>query len=410
MNSNKEMTLIVGRGLSGNAAGALLEHFGWTPKKDLFYFDDQKERSDFTSIEELLKKPWKRLIISPGYPLSSPWIMKLSQEGVQISSELDLGAQYLESEQTIALTGSVGKSTAAATLDYLLRKSSKRSFLGGNFGTPLCTYILECLKGLRERADYLVIEVSSFQLENLKHIWDWGLFTPFYPNHLDRYESLEAYYFVKWRLLDLVKKQVFASSHSGDLNAFSESHSHPKLKIIDSDGLSSVLKVLLDNLGIKVSDSMLLDFPGLPHRLEKLKTREQILFINDSKCTTLQGVRHALKELRADRAVKPENIFLLLGGKDKSLDWGSLLNDLKEEPIKLCFFGDLTSKLLKHFKDPFLHSDKLAHLLMDLKPKLKKGDLVLLSPGGVSFDEFKDFNARGDFFKNFVKENFSCED
>ncbi|MBP7844377.1 MAG: hypothetical protein KA116_06135 [Proteobacteria bacterium] len=410
MNSNKEMTLIVGRGLSGQAAGALLEHFGWIPKRDLFYFDDQKERSDFTSIEELLKKPWKRLIISPGYPLSSPWIMRLSQESVQLTSELDLGGQYLETEQTIALTGSVGKSTAAATLDYLLRKSSKRSFLGGNFGTPLCTYVLECLKGLRERADFLVIEVSSFQLENLKHLWDWGLFTPFYPNHLDRYDSLEAYYSVKWRLLDLVKKQVLASSHSGDLNAFCETHSHPKLKIIDADGFSSVLKFLLDNLGINVNDSEFLDFPGLPHRLEKLKTREQILFINDSKCTTLQGVRHALKELRVDRAIKSENIYLLLGGKDKSLDWENLLKDLNNETIKLCFFGALRSKLLKHFPHPFLHSDKLAHLLIELKPKLKKGDQVLLSPGGVSFDEFKDFNARGDYFKNFVKENFSCED
>lgn len=410
MNTNKEMTLIVGRGLSGKAAGALLEHYGWTPKRDLFYFDDQKERSDFANIDELLKTPWQKLIISPGYPLSSPWIQKLIQKGARISSELDLGGQYLQGEQTIALTGSVGKSTAAATLDYLLRESSKGSFLGGNFGTPLCTYVLECLKGLRERADFLVIEVSSFQLENLNHKWDWGLFTPFYPNHLDRYESLDAYYSVKWRLLDLVKNQVFASSHSGDLNNFSETHSHPKLKIIESDGFSTVLKFLMDKLGIKVSDSMFLDFPGLPHRLEKLKTREEILFINDSKCTTLQGVRHALKEVKVDRAVNPENIYLLLGGKDKSLNWESLLKDLKDEPIKLCFFGDLTAKLLKCIAHPFLHSDKLAHLLIELKPKLKKGDLVLLSPGGVSFDEFKDFNARGDYFKNFVKANFSCED
>jgi UDP-N-acetylmuramoylalanine--D-glutamate ligase len=402
--------LIVGSGQSGNAAAGLLRHFGQAHLRDYFIFDDKAENSDFASSELVFSQAWEEVILSPGYPRSKEWLQKLLGQGTPIISELDLASRYLEYEKRIAITGSVAKSTTAAMLTFALEKVSQRVFLGANFGTPLCTYVLNVLEGRRPRADFLVLELSSFQLESLKMKFDYSLLTPFFPNHLDRYESLEHYYLCKWELLDLTQKRAYALSPGGDLAAMAQRNPNPKLELLAGDSTKVLVEKILRDLGLSQDPHALLkDFKALAHRFELFHDKESRLFINDSKATTLQGVEHALGLTQSILKGKG-HLHLLLGGRDKGLPWADLLLKLAKQRIEVYFFGEIAPQLEKlGLLKPSLCERSLAALLEKVSSRVAPGDALLLSPGGVSYDEFKSYAERGDFFKSFLKTKFSCE-
>jgi UDP-N-acetylmuramoylalanine--D-glutamate ligase len=197
---------IIGMALSGEASLRLLLNLGYSRSHIKTYDQKMMAHTDTTDINELIDFKPKTLIVSPGVPLSLPWIQKLLNQGATLLNEIDLAAPYLESEKVIGITGSIGKSTTAALVAEAANAWTPHVFLGGNFGDPLVNYISDVIEKKRPRADLLVIELSSYHLETLQNsIFDLSAITYFTANHLERYDSIDSYYKTKWKLTQLTK-------------------------------------------------------------------------------------------------------------------------------------------------------------------------------------------------------------
>ncbi len=421
-------TAIVGLGKSGLSTYHLLTALGIS-KDQIFYFDDKAQGAEIPSYEACQKLNIKSLIVSPGYPLNKPWIKTALQNNIQVTSEINLASFFLENEHTIGITGSVGKSTTAALIYQTLKALDPNAFLGGNFGTPLADYALNIINQA-PRAKYLVIELSSYQLENSSLLpLTSAVITALSPNHLERYPDLESYYAAKWNMLSQLNGPLILNTQGQDLKRYAESKnisSHISVlwanqkEHFDFDFSKCLLKgkhnydnlalalTLIKNLNLplkSLSEAILQlsTFSGLPHRMENLGTSDpaHVTFINDSKATTMESVLSAVHGLDIPPDAK---LHLLLGGKDKNLPWHKLneLSNIKN--IYFYFFGEVapTACLQSQLSGPIYKTLNLA--LKELPLLLRSNDIVLLSPGGTSLDEFKSFEDRGLFFKNWVEQ------
>lgn len=411
-------------GLSGQAALKYLLAVGYK-RNQIVVFDDEATKSEVSRPEDLLEKHGvKTLVVSPGYPLKQKWIENARKLGVSITSELNLAFHQISDERIIGITGSVGKSTTTSLVGAVLTSIDPHAFVGGNLGFPLCDYAADVLAGKRKKATWIALELSSFHLENCEQLHlDGGILISLYPNHLERYENLSEYYSAKFNLFNHCNGPLVLNAESKDLFArksFIE-QTFPKSKVLWSsfslakqEGLdkSALLGThnqenlaaawcLLSALGFLKKDlSPLFSFTGLPHRLENLGTKKGLTFVNDSKATTVESVLRACEALSLSIQTGSK-IHLLLGGKDKNHPWEQLAV-LKNTP-SLCFYFFGASKDLIP-KKTFLPGDSFSTLLEALNSstsKAKPGDLILLAPGGTSFDEFKNFEERGHFFRSF---------
>jgi UDP-N-acetylmuramoylalanine--D-glutamate ligase len=400
---------IVGMGVSGKAALRLLLAAG-IPREQIFTFD-QKAEAEFKNAEELLKKARPRtLCVSPGVPLASPWIQSALQSGIQLTSELELAFCFLSTEKIISITGSVGKSTTTA----MIAAACESVFVGGNFGNPLANYVSDLLENKISRAQFLVLELSSYQLENFKNFrTDVAVLTSLNANHLERYPNLAAYYETKLKIFSGSPDLKVANRSGGDMHfvkdktiQFVDRHLFPGVKaaVIGShnyDNLAIALTVA-NFLGLKTEK--IISFKGLAHRMENCGEHSGILFVNDSKATTIDSVLQAALALR--QSYPHQKIHLLLGGRDKNLPWHRLADMKDDSNIVFWFFGEFgpTARTQSGLSGEV--SANLNLCLKNLKPFLKKSDVVLLSPGGTSLDEFKNFEERGEQFKKWISTEF----
>lgn len=453
--------LIVGMGKSGSAAKRLLLAAG-VESSSLFTFDD-KVVADFQSPELALAtaKP-KTLVVSPGYRLKQPWLIQAQTNGLQITSELTLAHFFLSTEKLIGVTGSVGKSTTCALLGDALDKINESVLVCGNFGYPLADYAADLLEHKTLPRKWLVVELSSYQLENCEDLaLDCGVLTSLTPNHLERYPTKAHYYASKLHLFRLSKnikvcgtespglfaflnelaqglhtqalsdvgikdlsflKNLILAEQKNSLSATISSNLQEGKKFFDlprSENLSLVspktpkligrhnqiniliCMTVLRCLGLADrADQALASYPGLSHRLENLGERRHILFINDSKATTLESVITAASTL--SDSYPDRKGWLLIGGRDKNLPWQDLAVVQKNPRLQVVFFGECGSLAQEKSQIKGDVFPSLSVALQNLSKALLANDIVLLSPGGTSFDEFKSFEARGDFFKNWV--------
>ena len=411
---------IVGMGLTGDALLKMLLAAGI--QRDQIKTFDGKKPADYSDPEKLLAefKP-QSLAVSPGIPLSQKWIQDFKKTG-KVTSELELATYFLKSEKIISITGSLGKSTTTALLAAGAGAVDSHAFHGGNFGIPLANYVTAVLQG-KSRSEYVILELSSFQLENYKNLKsDISLLTFLSSNHLERYKNREEYYETKLSLFEKTKEIAFLNSHSSDIsklqNELTARFKNLKLVFVDRDFFrkkeSRTPKIIgdhnLDNLAMvyAVADYLkwpekslkaILEFPGLAHRLENCGIHQEILFLNDSKATALDSV------LEAAHSVVGNQIHLLLGGRDKNLPWEDL-SILKNSRFQFHFFGEFGESAQKKSGLPGSLSPTLKSCLAELKKILKPQDVVLLSPGGTSFDEFTGFEDRGNYFKKWVLSEF----
>lgn len=354
-------------------------------------------------------------------------------------SELDLFWEECK-KPIIAITGSVGKTTITHILSQLLQKQSLSIFTGGNIGVGLLESIEQA-----NAADYIVLEVSSFQLERCRQ------FTPFlfiitniFPNHIDRHGSFDEYANAKLKVLSYQTKNTIAllpvslfplvqnRRLKGRLAFFSSScdssFSHEfyeyfflqNLEIFKSYQTNTFLitsfynipdNLYLENLLIIVA---IMDIIGLPkngilsylaqiiipeHRMEKVAQVNAITFYNDSKSTIVQSTLAAIKKINN----KP--IILFLGGISKGVDRSPLIDQIKNEVRFVYCFGAEANQL-KAFCDNFalanLKCTTLEEAFLDLPQRLKDGDQVLFSPAGASYDLYSNYRERGNCFKKLV--------
>ncbi len=373
-----------------------------------------------------------RIILSPGVPRIIPLIQKAIEMGIPIWSEIQLAYNYLPQDITIiGVTGTDGKSTTVSLIHALL-STTYRTFLCGNIGTPFISFIPEI-----QPCDKVVLELSSYQLEdNESFRCDIACILNISEDHLDRYPSLDAYMSAKENILKMQNKTGIAVLNAdseyferqkewvhGKLVAFSRLQKN-QIAIIDNNNIIynkehicpidtikikgvhnlenalcavAVAKEL--NVSAQNLSKVLQEFAGLEHRNEHVAVVNGVEFINDSKATTVNAVRKAIES-----QVKP--VVLMLGGRDKGLDF-SKLNDLLPGRVKhIVYFGEARNKIAGEIGTgiSFDIVQGFREAVETGYKRAENGDAVLLSPGCTSWDEFKSYAERGEVFKKIVRE------
>ncbi|MFN3695818.1 MAG: UDP-N-acetylmuramoyl-L-alanine--D-glutamate ligase [Pseudobdellovibrio sp.] len=415
----KKPFVIIGAGKSGLAAGELLKKAG-TPKQEIYFFDEKKQ-TDLKSWLDFSSLPIGTLVVSPGVPLKNPEITKLVNQGWIVTSEISLSCLFLKNEKIIGVTGSVAKSTVTTLIGLAAKQSDTNTFIGGNIGIPFAEYVISVLDG-KPRAKWIILELSSYQLENcfglkLEH----SVITFLTSNHLERYESVQSYYLTKCAIGNMTKGYCVINKSSKDLISYQNSIACKVLSInaetFQNPELLQSINLLgehnRDNFSLAFSICQLCGFDsnaiqkmsqytGLNHRIEIVALHNSILFINDSKATAMDSVLVAVKAA-LEKLKYNAKLHLLLGGKDKNLPWQDLQSLNAHPQIKIYFFGEC-GELAKTKMNNLtgLYKKTLNDCINLVFDSVLPNDIVLLSPGGTSLDEFKNFEERGDYFKNKV--------
>ncbi|MBN8555331.1 MAG: hypothetical protein J0L93_07800 [Deltaproteobacteria bacterium] len=363
------------------------------------HFLDEASGISFDEVDWKNYLPAK-VFVSPGIDPRRPFFKKISTYEVK---ELDFFCEHFK-KPIIAITGTDGKSTLTTQLGEVLRRAlpQKKIFIGGNLGTPM-------FEAFKENFDIAVLEISSFQAERLKTAdLHSAILINLASDHLDRYDSLEDYYGAKWHLLSKAKQVFFPTNLSKTPKNLKNKAAY---KNEDSllDILKNIVSVLAQDFQFEVREKLFEDLPKLPHRLQAF--RENVgrrVFVNDSKATTVHATLYALQQLHQ----KYRGVFLILGGKSKGESFRPLLKELKSED-KLFIVGEARDILMEQTaafagsRSIFL---SLSDLLQSLLPELPPDTCLILSPACSSYDEFENFEERGDFFLQKVRERFSIEE
>ncbi|MDX1333735.1 MAG: UDP-N-acetylmuramoyl-L-alanine--D-glutamate ligase [Robiginitalea sp.] len=374
---------------------------------------------------------------SPGIPDSVPLLVQMREAGIPIVSEIEFGSWFTEAT-LIAITGSNGKTTTALLTYHLLKEGGLDVGLGGNIGDSFA------LKVAREPRQYYVLEVSSFQLDGIRrfhpHI---AVITNITPDHLDRYQNtMELYIRAKLRIFenqtredhfiyDLddpvlsewirpgeIRPRIWPFSLEQPLSkgaSIAENEIHIRtdnnlLKMnTDSlalEGLHNVKNTMAAAtvarlLGIRKESirQSVANFQGAPHRLEKVLKIQHVQYVNDSKATNVNATFYAL-----DSMTTP--VVWIVGGVDKGNDYRSLLPLVREKVRAIVCLGLDNSRILETFGnvvDLVVETYAMTEAVKVAYKIAERGDTVLLSPACASFDLFKNYEDRGDQFKNAVK-------
>jgi len=382
--------------------------------------------------------PWRDaelILLSPGVPPELPWLAAAREQGIPVWGELELAGLFIKLP-VIAVTGTNGKTTTTTLVGQMLAASHLRPLVGGNIGTP----VLELLAH-QDQADYLVLEVSSFQLDTAPHFHPQeAALLNITPDHLDRYAGYQAYIASKAGLFrcqeshelkvlnadDPVvaslgqgkgKVYYFASHNSQTLGAWLTREairvrldsgwegSFPLRDILlrEKHNLENIMAALLLALEAgadpEACRQVLSRFKGLPHRLQWVAAIDGVDYYDDSKGTNVGAVSRSLGHF--DRPV-----ILIAGGRDKDSDFSLLAPFVKEKVKALVLLGETKTHLAQvwHGLAPAYLVEDMAEAVRQARQLASPGEVVLLSPGCASFDMFRDYAHRGETFQQLVRE------
>jgi UDP-N-acetylmuramoylalanine--D-glutamate ligase len=377
------------------------------------------------------------IIKSPGIPNYASLVKQAIDKGIPILSEMEFAKRYT-SARMICITGSNGKTTTTSLIYHILKDAGLNVGLGGNIGRSFARQVAE------ENYDYYVLELSSFQLENMYSFKaDIAILLNVTPDHLDRYDhDMQKYVDAKMRIAQnqteedalifweedsVVSKEIKKLASSGRQYTFAEykvgeaiAYTDKNKVIINTpnsifvmeqdllalEGTHNLYNSLASGIAAKLLDitdenlrKSLSDFQGVEHRLEKVARVRGIQFINDSKATNVNSCWYALQSMKT-------KVVLILGGTDKGNDYTEIEQLVKDKVQALVFLGADNSKLHKFF-DGKMGIIEDASSMKDAVEKAyalaSEGDTVLLSPCCASFDLFKNYEDRGNQFKECVR-------
>jgi UDP-N-acetylmuramoylalanine--D-glutamate ligase len=385
------------------------------------------------------------VVMSPGVPLNIKPLEATRLANIPITNEIDLAAAALK-EPLIAVSGTNGKTTTTTLIGEMFKADNRTAFVGGNIGKPLLDYFTEGL-----RAEVVVAELSSFQLElTQKVVPAVAVVTNVEPDHLDRYPSYEAYIATKKRLVQACDKntyvvlnydnpvtQAFGHECSGRLmwitkknpisigGEFAENFNgcyyvaaEKKIyaKIFGKEEVYDVSKIRVygehnkENFMAAICAARAMgvnpqaiqktidEFRGIEHRLEFVRKKDGVFFFNDSKATNPQS------QLKAIAAFPANPIILIAGGKDKNFDFTPLAEVVRNRCKLLILMGEAKEKMnraIGDYAETYLVGTFEEAVLLAFQ-KSRNGDIILLSPGCSSFDMFRNYEERGDYFKKLV--------
>ena len=382
------------------------------------------------------------LVVSPGVSKDHLLVQEIGQRGIPIIGEIELAGWFLQAP-IIAVTGTNGKSTTVRLIGSILQQSGKRAFVGGNLGIPLCEAVPRPTHpSPAPDYEYIVAEVSSFQLETIHRFKPWiAALLNVTPDHLDRHPTQEEYRAAKqrifenqtsqdWALInvdDPVVKTMALSARSG-LCEFSliqkvkqgvylegadiRARMHGKeFSIVRRDALpmrgdhnvANAMAAMSVSLlcGCSVEDMVLAlqSTPTFEHALEVVREWQGITFVNDSKGTNVDATLKALHSFE-------EPLVLILGGKDKGGDFSQLADTIKRQVKGVVVIGEATQKIIQALDQikPVALAASLEDAVSQAAAFASKGDVVLFSPACASFDMFRNYHHRGLEFKRVVGE------
>lgn len=438
--------VILGAGESGVGAAVLAKKQGF----DTFVSDMSQIKDKYKKMLDERDIPWEEghhteslilnadeVIKSPGIPNDAPLILKLKEQGTPIISEIEFAGRYTQAKM-ICITGSNGKTTTTSLIYHIFKKAGLNVGLAGNIGQSLAFQVAEC------NYDYYVIELSSFQLDNMyKFHANIAVLMNITPDHLDRYgyqmqnyvdakfriiqNQTDADAFIFWNDDPVIQRELhkygihghyypFAEKREEGLAAFVEENkvyfTEPIAFNMEQEELALTgTHNLFNSMAAGISANIagirkecireaLNDFKGVEHRLEKICRVRGVEYINDSKATNVNSCWYALQSMKT-------KTVLILGGKDKGNDYNEIADLVREKCSGLIFMGLHNEKLHDFFDSfglPIVDVQSMKDAVDAAYQMAKKGETVLLSPCCASFDLFKSYEDRGDQFKKYVRE------
>lgn len=433
--------VILGAGESGAGAAVLAQKQGF----DTFVSDMSQIKDKYKNMlnergiqweegkhtEELILNA-DEIIKSPGIPNDAPMILKLKAQGTPIISEIEFAGRYTNAKM-ICITGSNGKTTTTSLIYHIFKKAGLNVGLAGNIGQSLAYQVAEC------NYDYYVIELSSFQLDNMyKFHANIAVLMNITPDHLDRYNyELQNYVDAKFRIIQnqtnedafifwnddpVIQRELHKYGIHGQYYPFAEKKEEGAAAFVEQNKVYFTRPIafnmeqeelaltgthnLFNSMAAGISANIagirnecireaLSDFKGVEHRLEKVARVRGVEYINDSKATNVNSCWYALQSMKT-------KTVLILGGKDKGNNYNEIAKLVKEKCSGLIFLGLHNEKLHAFFDSfglPIVDVQSMQDAVNAAYQMAQKGETVLLSPCCASFDLFKSYEDRGDQFK-----------
>ena len=446
-----EKAVVFGAGLSGLGAKELLEKKGY----EVYLIDDKNGMPSSEAMELLDKEKIEFIVKSPGIPWKVELLVKAKDKNIKIISEIDLAYKYMDKNiKVISFTGTNGKTTTATKMYELLEYAGKKARLAGNAGFSFAKLVAD-----EEDLEYIVLELSSYQLENNPQIHSHiaGIIN-LTPDHLARYDSVEDYYITKFNIFSRQTEQDFALINLDD-EVFKKLYEEKELwkniksekiylskekkgNVFVMDGIIYTMKNLekkadevknedihkyaealipvrelslkgshnLENMLFLIGTAKILGIPdektaeflkttkALEHRLENFFIKGKTVFINDSKGTNVESTLKAIDSF-------DNSIILILGGDDKKISNRELVERIKERVDSVYLIGDNAPLLIKDMEElgykNYRNMETLENILDYFKKNMdfSKEQTVLFSPATSSFCQFKNFEHRGNVFK-----------
>ena len=437
--------VVLGAGESGAGAAVLAKVKGF----DVFVSDLSAIKDKYKQMLDSRGIAWEEghhteslilnadeVIKSPGIPNDAPMVLRVKEKGIPVISEIEFAGRYTHAKM-ICITGSNGKTTTTSLIYHIFRSAGLNVGLAGNIGQSLALQVAE------KDYDYYIIELSSFQLDNMYNFRaNIAVLMNITPDHLDRYDhNMQNYIDAKFRIIQnqtqddafifwnddpIIRRELKKYGIQAKLCPFSELKEQGVIAYTEDNKLYFTEPIafnmeeeelaltgthnLYNSMAAGISANLagirketireaLSDFKGVPHRLEKAGTVDGVEYINDSKATNVNSCWYALQSMTTPTV-------LILGGKDKGNDYNEI-KDLVAQKCRALVYIGLHNEKLHDFFDPMglpvADVRSMADAIDAARRLAQPGDTVLLSPCCASFDLFKSYEDRGDQFKACVR-------
>ena len=436
--------VVLGGGESGFGAAYLAKKKGI----EVFLSDKGMIKEDFKKLltdaeiefeegqhseERILAADW--IIKSPGIPKKADIIFKINQKGIRLSSEIEFASQFTDAK-IIAITGSNGKTTTTSLIYHILKNDDLKVGLGGNIGKSFAKQVAD------ENFDYYVLEVSSFQLDDIQNFRPYiSLLLNLSQDHLDQYNyNYEEYALAKFRIAENQEKNNFFIYNKDDemsINLLEKLEINAKmipfstkekmkeggfindgklivkmenefsmkieeLSLVGNHNIANSLAASIAGKILKISNesirNSLMTFQAVEHRLEQVTEINGVKFINDSKATNVNATYYALESMK-------QPTIWIVGGVDKGNDYTEIEDLVKKKVKAIVCLGIDNQKIIDFFQDKtelIYSTSSMEEAVKVSKSLAEKGNTVLLSPCCASFDLFNNYEDRGNQFKKEV--------
>jgi len=337
------------------------------------------------------------LVKNPGVPRERPLVEEARRRGIPVWAEVELGYRLLRPRPFVGVTGTKGKTTTSELLGAIFRAAGRSTVVAGNVGRPL--------SAVDAPADaWIVCELSSFQLEDVHELeLEVALLLNLEPDHLDRHGTFERYRTVKLRVFERARHRIVPRGGGFEGIEFSADDPLPAEPLIPgrhnrANAAAAVAAARVTGVGDVAIAEALRTFAGVPHRLETVRELAGVRWVNDSIATNTFAVRQGVAAFDAP-------VRLILGGRAKGEDFGAFARELPENVRSIYLIGEAADELataLDSAGRPYERVGTLAGAVAAGARDAEPGDVVLLSPACASYDQFHDFEERGEEFRRLV--------